>query len=53
MYGRSTLRQTGDIAEHAREVVKHREAQAHSIRLNVLEEPPSNTECMPCDDNHG
>jgi len=51
VYGRATLRRTGSLAEHVREVAKYRESQSQNILLNVLEEQPIlGNECKDTND---
>ena len=37
------------MGEQAKEVARHRQAQAHSIRMSVLENNLTNNQAMPCD----
>ena len=37
------------MGEQAKEVARHRQAQAQSIRMTVLENKLSNNQTIPCD----
>ena len=41
VYGRSTLHKTGSLEEHARNVVKYREAQTENIKMGIRVNPAS------------
>ena len=41
VYGRSTLHKTGSLEEHARNVVRYREAQTDNIKMGIRVNPAS------------
>ena len=41
VYGRSTLHKTGSLEEHARNVVRYREAQTENIKMGIRVNPAS------------